>query len=533
MANNSGGLAELPDSVIPEAVPTGYAWLAGAVGTGVFLSLGEVADRASVSLDSFVNGVADLLVGFAVNGTPEESTYSVLLLGGIAFVFLAVGGWLGTIANRSRAVLPLGFLLFGLLGGLATTQGEGISTGQSWAIAIGAAAVGVAIALSLLEVQTSPKPATQSIASSVLLDRRTLLTATAAAGTIAIAAAARLGRTVSAEVAREEILADIAEATAAQRGASLPIGDLDGLTGITPRIVANDDFYIIDTAFRKPEIDAARWALTIDGPHVDNPTTFTYQDLLNRELVTTEMTLVGVSNPLGGDLVGNAVWTGVPLAELLDEAGIADPTNPNHQIFSRSVDDYTSGFPVPIAYDGRTAMLALFMNGEPLPTEHGFPARLVVAGLYGYVSAIKWIEQIQVTDFEGVDGFWIPRGWSKEAPVKTQSRIDTPEPGAEMAPGPVTIAGVAWNPGVGIDQVEVGFTNAATQETTEWIPAQLAESGSDETWVQWQFEWDAPDGEWFIAVRATDKSGFTQTPEQVPAAPNGAEGHHTILSRVR
>ena len=178
-------------------------------------------------------------------------------------------------------------------------------------------------------------------------------------------------------------------------------------------------------------------------------------------------------------------------------------------------------------------MLALFMNGEPLPTEHGFPARLVVAGLYGYVSAIKWIEQIQVTDFEGVDGFWIPRGWSKEAPVKTQSRIDTPEQGAEMAPGPVTIAGVAWNPGVGIDQVEVGFTNAATQETTEWIPAQLAASGSDETWVQWQFEWDAPDGEWFIAVRATDKSGFTQTPEQVPAAPNGAEGHHTILTRIR
>ena len=260
--------------------------------------------------------------------------------------------------------------------------------------------------------------------------------------------------------------------------------------------------------------------------------TYTYEELLAREQVTTEVTLSCVSNPVGGDLVGNAVWTGIPLTELLEEAGIQDPTNPEHQIFSRSVDGFTCGFPVPLAYDGRTTMLALMMNGEPLPISHGFPARLVVAGIYGYVSATKWIEQITITDWTGVDGFWIPRGWSKEGPIKTQSRIDIPQQGGELPAGPMTIAGIAWNPTIGIDQVEVGFTNATTQESTEWIPVELAPVETNETWVQWRFEWDAPPGDWFIQSRATDSTGFTQTPQVVAPAPNGAEGFHTTVVRI-
>lgn len=177
-------------------------------------------------------------------------------------------------------------------------------------------------------------------------------------------------------------------------------------------------------------------------------------------------------------------------------------------------------------------MIALTMNGEPLPIDHGFPARLVVAGLYGYVSATKWIENIEITDWVGVDGFWQPRGWSKEGPVKTQSRIDTPISGTENQPGVTTIAGIAWNPGVGIEGVEVGLTSAADQTRTEWFPAELAAVDSDETWVQWRFDWDAPEGDWFIQSRATDKSGFTQSPIPVAPAPNGAEGFHTIGVRV-
>ena len=154
----------------------------------------------------------------------------------------------------------------------------------------------------------------------------------------------------------------------------LPQGAFDDIAGITPRVISinpEDNFYLIDTAIRKPEVDPDTWSLTIDGPYVDNPVTYTYEELLAREQVTTEVTLSCVSNPVGGDLVGNAVWTGIPLTELLEEAGIQDPTNPEHQIFSRSVDGFTCGFPVPLAYDGRTTMLALMMNGEPLPISHG------------------------------------------------------------------------------------------------------------------------------------------------------------------
>ena len=367
------------------------------------------------------------------------------------------------------------------------------------------------------------------------LDRRAVLFGSAAAGAVALTAAARVGRTSAAQVARDELLDTAGVGATGGEPMSFSAGAFDDIPGITQFITPispEDEFYLIDTAIRKPEVDPSTWELSITEPYVDNPITYTYEDLLNRELVTTEVTLSCVSNPVGGELVGNAVWTGVPLTELLEEAGVQDPTNAEHQIFSRSVDGFTCGFPLPLAYDGRTTMVALMMNGEPLPLIHGFPARLVVAGLYGYVSATKWVEEIQVTDWIGVDGFWQPRGWSKEGPVKTQSRIDTPQQGGSLASGPMTIAGIAWNPTIGIDMVEVGFTSNEDQATTEWLPAELAEVESDETWVQWRYEWDAPAGDWFIQVRATDRTGFTQSPTIVQPAPNGAEGYHTIIVRA-
>ena len=322
---------------------------------------------------------------------------------------------------------------------------------------------------------------------------------------------------------------------------NLPVGEFDDIAGLASRITPIspvDDFYLIDTALTKPQVDPSTWSLSIDGEYVDNPISYTYEELLNRDLVEREVTLSCVSNPVGGDLVDNAIWTGIPVTELLDEAGVQDPTNDQHQFFSRSVDGFTCGFPLPLAYDGRTAMLALMMNGEPLPIDHGFPARLVIAGLYGYVSATKWIERISVTDWIGVDGFWQPRGWSKEGPVKTQSRIDVPVSGSTVNSGSVAIGGVAWSPTIGIEQVEISIEDANVVRANEafsedfWEPVQLANTESDETWVQWRHDWDATPGEWVMRVRATDKTGFTQSPFPVAPAPDGAEGYHTTVVRV-
>ena len=184
-------------------------------------------------------------------------------------------------------------------------------------------------------------------------------------------------------------------------------------------------------------------------------------------------------------------------------------------------------------------MLALQMNGEPLPINHGFPARLVIAGLYGYVSATKWIERISITDWIGVDGFWMPRGWSKEGPVKTQSRIDVPVSGATVNSGGTTaIGGVAWSPTIGIERVEIAIEDADVVRGNqafsddEWVPVELANAESDETWVQWRHEWEATPGEWVMRVRATDKAGFTQSPFVVAPQPNGAEGYHTTVVRA-
>lgn len=368
--------------------------------------------------------------------------------------------------------------------------------------------------------------------STSRLSRRSLLlggAATAAVGiTVVVVAQGDEGSLPSAALEQERL-------PAGSESLDLPVGDFDAVDGITTFTTPIDEHYLIDTALERPRIDSETYVLSIGGAFARSPFTITYDELMSREHITHPLALVGVSNPVGGDLVGNAVWTGVSLTELLDEAGIDDPTNPERQIFSSSVDGYTAGFRAPLAYDGRMGMVALAMNGEPLPREHGFPARLIVNGLYGYTSSTKWLESIEINDWRTNDGFWIPRGWAKEAPVKTQSRIDTPGPGGRLTAGSNTVAGVAWAPGRGVSAVEVGFIPAASNldlEDTEWFEAELATTESSETWVQWRYEWDAPVGDWVIQVRATDGEGVTQSGEHVGAAPNGAEGFHAAVSRV-
>jgi DMSO/TMAO reductase YedYZ molybdopterin-dependent catalytic subunit len=226
---------------------------------------------------------------------------------------------------------------------------------------------------------------------------------------------------------------------------------------------------------------------------------------------------------VGGDLVGNARWLGVPLRTLLERAGVRPGGT---QLLGRSVDGFTAGFPTETALRLEHAMVAVGMNGEPLPTDHGFPARIVVPGLFGYVSATKWLSEIELTG-SSVEGYWIPRGWAKEGPVLTQSRIDVPARDSTVAAGPQVVAGVAWAPTRGIRAVEVRVDDGP------WQPAELAEPLGDECWRQWQYRWTAEPGEHRLSVRATDGDGEVQTEQRAPVAPSGATGYHRRDVQVR
>jgi DMSO/TMAO reductase YedYZ molybdopterin-dependent catalytic subunit len=294
------------------------------------------------------------------------------------------------------------------------------------------------------------------------------------------------------------------------------------LPGLSPYITPNEDFYRIDTALTVPQVDVGRWRLDVRGL-VERPFSISFDDLLAMDAVEETVTLQCVSNEVGGDLVGNAVWQGVPLADLLERAGVASGAT---QVVGRSVDRWTAGFPTELVGDGRVAMVAYAMNGEPLPLRHGFPARLVVSGLYGYVSATKWLREIELTTWEGFDGYWVPRGWAKEGPIKTASRIDTPRAGTTLAAGRVAVAGVALAPTRGISAVEVQVDDEA------WRPSRLADAATEHTWVQWVLEWDATPGDHVLRVRATDGTGAIQTEDIRPPQPDGATGWHTRRVRV-
>ena len=295
------------------------------------------------------------------------------------------------------------------------------------------------------------------------------------------------------------------------------------IPGLAPIVTPNREFYRIDTALLTPSLDAASWKLTVTGM-VDRALTLTYGDLLALPLHEQYVTIACVSNEVGGDLVGNALWTGARLREVLDMAGVQPGAT---QVVGRAFDGWTAGFPTEwVMTDEREALIAVAMNGEPLPAEHGFPARLIVPGLFGYVSATKWLAEIELTTWEAFDGYWVPLGWAKEGPILTQSRIDVPRGGSTLSPGEVAVAGVAWAPDRGITHVEVQVDDGA------WSPAELSVAISDATWVQWQYAWDASPGSHQIRVRATDGTGTVQESQVTRPPPDGARGYHTIQVSV-
>ncbi len=302
----------------------------------------------------------------------------------------------------------------------------------------------------------------------------------------------------------------------------LPAGVDLKIPGLSPFITPNGTFYRVDTAIVLPEVAPASWQLRIHGM-VSREINLTFDELIRRPLTEDYLTLTCVSNPVAGPYIGNARWLGASLASLLRTAGVRAGAD---QLLCTSADGFTSGAPLQTAIDGRDAMLAVAMNGSVLPVEHGFPVRMVIPGLYGYVSACKWITDIEVTTFAANSAYWAQRGWDQQAPIKTESRIDVPTGQTSVRAGRISVAGVAWAQHKGIEAVEVRVDRG------QWQQARLAAVPDIDTWRQWAWDWDATAGSHLIEARATDKTGYTQTAAQAPPEPNGATGYPSVSVNV-
>ena len=443
-------------------------------------------------------------------GTADKLALNLAIV--VGALVLAAG--LGILARYHRPWTYAGFAAIAVLGLLASLRDSLVDP----LLALVAAALGIVVAYYLLGwLLRLATPAGETTAEMPDWGRRRFI------GTaVGVAAGAVVGGTIGRTLLNSRV--DAAPTAASIPRAidpvpPLPAGSELAAAGISPLVVKNQNFYRIDTNLLTPRIDVAGWMLSVDGM-VDHPFTITYAELLAMEMHEQYVTIACVSNEVGGDLVGNALWKGVRLRELLDRAGVQAGAT---QIVGHAFDGWTAGFPTAWLDDpAREALVAVAMNGDPLPAEHGFPARLIVPGLYGYVSATKWLAKIGLTTLEAFNGYWVPLGWAKEAPILTQSRIDVPKGGGSLNPGKVAVAGVAWAPDRGIAKVEVQV------DGKDWAPAELSVPISDATWVQWLFRWTATPGTHTLSVRATDGTGEVQTADVTRPAPDGARGHHTI-----
>ena len=507
------------DAARPTAAALDAA-LAGAVGAAVALGLSEllagvlpgatslVAAVGQVVIDVQPAGAKDVVV--ALFGINDKLALELFVAG----VAVAIGAGLGIFARRLFHIATVGFIAFGVVGFLASL-GDPLA---SPAIVAASVALAVGVGLQVLTyLLARAMPSAASLQTTAMPDhaRRSFLLRAAGLGVGAIAAGL-LGRTLI-ERARTAPTTPGVIPPAAETVPPLGAGqDLStSVAGLTPLVMPNDTFYRIDTALLVPSVDTATWRLRIHGL-VDRETTLTFDELVGLPMFEQYVTISCVSNEVGGDLVGNAKWTGVRLRDVLELAGVQSSAT---QLVGRSVDGWTAGMPTAWVMDpAREPMIAVKMNDEPLPPRHGYPARLIVPGLYGYVSATKWLSDLELTTLEAFDGYWVPLGWAKEAPILTQSRIDTPTSG--VAAGRVPIAGIAWAPDRGVSRVEVAIDG-------EWRDAELSAPISDTTWVQWLVRWDATPGDHVIQVRATDGTGEVQEERSSPPAPDGARGWHS------
>jgi DMSO/TMAO reductase YedYZ molybdopterin-dependent catalytic subunit len=500
----------------------------GLVAAGVALGVaqlvaGAVNPQASPILtvgQTVIDATPEWLKSFAIRAFGENDK-TVLLVGiGVTLLLAAIA--LGISSIRHVWVGVAGLAVFGAIG-VAAAWTRPTARPSDAIPAVAAALAGVAALLLLrgaARPRSSPFEPGASVAAPWMIDRRRLLFAGAAGVAIALGSGGAgnvLARRFRADASRASVTIPAPMSSAANVGRS----ELS-VPGLGPFTTPNDRFYRVDTALFVPAVMAEDWWLRIHGM-VEREITLDYEQLLSRPLIERDITLTCVSNPVGGRYAGNARWVGAPLKDLLEEAG---PLPGADQIVSRSVDGFTLGTPTSDAMDGRDSMLAVAMNGEPLPLEHGFPVRMVVPGLYGYVSATKWVVDIELTTFDAYDPYWVQRGWAERAPIKTMSRIDTPSPFLDLVAGEIPVAGVAWAQHVGIDRVDVSVDGGA------WMTAELAAEDTVDTWRQWVYRWPATPGDHRLTVRAIDRTGATQTAERSDPLPDGATGHHEIVVHV-
>jgi DMSO/TMAO reductase YedYZ molybdopterin-dependent catalytic subunit len=536
------------DAPAPSVTAARPSWwrtgLAGLLAAAVALAFGELVAGLSSQLSSPVISVGNRVVDavprqvkdFAIEtfGTNDKKA---LLIGIYSFAAL-FGFVLGILAGRRFLLGAIGIGLFGAVGVWAAGQEVGAPWWAGAPSVIGAVFGIAALALLLATIphaahpgsvdrvlhRRSPVPPERAgpveTPTDGIFARRGFLKMSGAVVVVGGLAAAG-GRWLQGRYSAASSRLAVKLPKPTEPVAPLAKAATIDLEGISPFITPNKDFYRIDTNLTVPQLAAEDWSLEIKGM-VDDELEFSYEDILGMDMIEERITMTCVSNEVGGGLVGTATWLGVPLDDLLGRAGIEEGAD---QIVGRAFDGFTTGFPVD-TLDGRPAMLAVGMNGEPLPLVHGFPARIIVPGLYGFVSATKWLTEIELTTFADFDQYWVKKKWSDRGPIKTMSRIDTPKGLGKVKAGKARIGGVAWAQTRGIDKVEVKLDDGPWQE------AKLAEEDSTITWRQWTYEFEATSGRHQVTCRATDGTGKTQTEDRAKPFPNGASGWHSVAFLV-
>ena len=545
---------EDPVPAPPLRQPPGRGWgaLAGLLAAGSALAVGELvaglSDRLASPVITVGNRVVDAVprpvkdLAIEWFGTNDK----VALLVGIGVLTAVFGLVLGIVARRRPIVGVVGIGAFGAVG----TWAAGQEVGAPWwagAPSIVGAVVGIGVLLLLVDRLPARGPAADAsgpdhetgdpapdgrtagwgpalapapTAPTAAVGRRRFLATSGAVAVVAVAAASG-GRWLQQRFSAAGSRLAVVLPTPKRSAPPLPPAAVLEVEGISPFLTPNRDFYRIDTNLTVPQLATEDWSLRITGM-VDDELELTYEDILAMDMVEERITMTCVSNEVGGGLVGTAEWLGVRLDDLLDRAGIQAGAD---QVVGRAFDGFTTGFPVD-TLDGRPALLAVGMNGEPLPLAHGFPARIIVPGLYGFVSATKWLTEIELTTFDAFDQYWVERDWSDRGPIKTMARIDTPRGLQKLPAGPARIGGVAWAQTRGIEKVEVRLDDG------EWTEATLAAEDSTLTWRQWVYEFDATPGRHQVVCRATDATGEVQTEERARPFPDGASGWHSVAFLV-
>ncbi|XAS68845.1 molybdopterin-dependent oxidoreductase [Micrococcaceae bacterium Sec5.7] len=507
----------------PGIQPARWAVAAGVVAAGTGVVLGELlAGLVSPSV-SPMTAVGGAVIDAAPPAVKEwaislfGTADKLALLAGMALVMAALAGLAGVLEWRRRFAGAAVIAVFGVVGLVAV-----LTRAQVTPNAIPVPLVAAGLGIVLLRWLMTRLGAWRASADSTLPARRSFLQLLAGGAAVAavggVLATAWRGAAAGVNEVRSKLLLPSARSLAP----AIPAGAEVGLEGMDPLVTPNPDFYRIDTALSVPVLDPEKWTLKVTGM-VEREIELDFATLLAKPMTERHITIACVSNEVGGDLIGNALWLGWPVRELLSMAG---PTPGADMVLSRSSDGWTASTPLEVLTDNRDALLAVGMNGAPLPLEHGFPVRMIVPGLYGYVSATKWITELKVTRFADDVAYWTPRGWTDHGPIKTSSRIDVPRNGRSATAGTVMFGGVSWAQHTGVSRVELRVNRGAWQE------ARLAPGISLDTWRQWQLGIDLTPGQYEVQVRATDLNGAAQAEERRPVAPDGATGLHTIRVEV-